>query len=457
MKKVVIGILGSTLDRGKGNKRWDSWRPSLSLFQHEELLFDRFDLIYQPRYENLLNVVVSDIHSVSPETNLCVHEMPLKDAWDFQEVYAALHDFTRHYSFDTDQEEYFVHISTGTHVLQICMFLLTESRHFPAKLIQTSPPRRRQFHEPGVYTIIDLDLSKYDRIAQRHFEERTESQKFLKSGIDTRNKQFNKLIEQIEHVAIHSKDPLLLYGATGSGKTKLARRIFELKKLRRQIDGRFVEVNCATLRGDAAMSALFGHKKGAFTGAIQDREGLLRQADGGLLFLDEIGELGLDEQSMLLRAIEDKCFLPMGADVETTSHFQLICGTNCDLMEEVQRGKFREDLLARINLWTFKLASLAERREDIEPNVMYELDQLTQREGKTIRFNKEALRLYLKFARSAEALWLYNFSRPGRLHDTPRHNGARWTHYGRCGPRRNSQAAKRMDHSKTVSRHGTFD
>ena len=97
--------------------------------------------------------------------------------------------------------------------------------------------------------------------------------------------------------------PLMTTGPTGSGKSQLAGRIFALKKSRRQVAGEFVEVNCATLRGDGAMSTLFGHAKGAFTGAMTEREGLLRKADGGTLFLDEIAELGLDEQAMLLRAL----------------------------------------------------------------------------------------------------------------------------------------------------------
>jgi transcriptional regulatory protein RtcR len=143
---------------------------------------------------------------------------------------------------------------------------------------------------------------------------------FLKSGIETRNQVFNALIERIEKVAMNSTDPVLITGPTGAGEN-LAWRIYELKKSRRrQLKGDFIEI----LRGDAAMSALFGHKKGAFTGATQDRKRLLRAADEGMLFLDEVGELGLDEQSMLLRAIEEKTFLPLGADEETKSDFQLI-------------------------------------------------------------------------------------------------------------------------------------
>src|SRR4029077_5505398 len=108
-----------------------------------------------------------------------------------------------------------------------------------------------------------------------------------------------------------------------------------LKRTGHQVKGDFIEVNCATIRGDAAMSALFGHVKGAFTGAVNARPGLLRTADDGMLFLDEIGELGGDEQAMLLRALEEKVFLPLGSDKETRSDFQLIAGTNRDLLAHV--------------------------------------------------------------------------------------------------------------------------
>jgi len=170
-----------------------------------------------------------------------------------------------------------------------------------------------------------------------------------------------------------------------------------------------VEVNCATLRGDAAMSALFGHVKGAFTGALKDRPGLLRAANGGLLFLDEVGELGLDEQAMLLRALEEKRFLPLGGDDEATSDFQLIAGTNRDLSDRVAGGAFREDLLARMNLWTFRLPGLRERAEDIAPNVDYELEQFTRRTGRRVTMSKEAKERFLAFAESDEAKWSANF------------------------------------------------
>lgn len=249
-------------------------------------------------------------------------------------------------------------------------------------------------------TIIDLDLSRYNAIASRFAEERQQTLDFLKSGIATRNSHFNRMIEQIEKVAIKSRAPILLNGPTGAGKSFLARRIFELKQARHQFSGAFVEVNCATLRGDTAMSTLFGHVKGAFTGARESREGLLRSANGGMLFLDEIGELGADEQAMLLKAIEEKTFYPFGSDRQVSSDFQLIAGTVRDLRQLVAEGKFREDLYARINLWTFTLPGLRQRQEDIEPNLDYEVERHASLTGDSVRFNTEARRAWLAFATS---------------------------------------------------------
>jgi len=202
---------------------------------------------------------------------------------------------------------------------------------------------------------------------------------------------------------------MLLQGPTGAGKSLLARRIYELKRSRHQIEGAFVEVNCATLRGDTAMSTLFGHVKEAFTGAQTERQGLLRKAHRGIVFLDEIGELGQDEQAMLLKAIEEKNFLPMGADKETHSDFQLIVGTNRDLSAAVREGRFREDLLARVNLWSFQLPALRDRREDIEPNIDFELARYSESSASNVRFDTESRATYVRFATSAEASWQGNF------------------------------------------------
>lgn len=406
---VVVGFIGTVLDYvGKGGQRWEKWRPTVGLCMQEDLVVNRLELLHDSRSRGLFERIKLDIAQVSPETEVKGVEINLRNPWDFEEVYAALHDYAAGYAFDTEAEDYLIHITTGTHVAQICWFLLAEARYLPAKLLQTSPPRGGE-GVGGSTTLIDLDLSRYDKIATRFARERDESVSFLKSGIATRNARFNRMIEQIERVAVRSKAPMLFCGPTGAGKSFLARRVYEMKRARHQLAGRFVEVNCATLRGDSAMSALFGHVKGAFTGAQTERAGLLRSADGGLLFLDEIGELGLDEQAMLLKAIEEKRFFPFGSDKEVESDFQLIAGTVRDLRQWVAEGKFREDLYARINLWTYDLPGLADRAEDIEPNLEFELERYAREQGEQVRFNAEAKRAYLKFVTSPDAKWTGNF------------------------------------------------
>ncbi|QIZ45401.1 RNA repair transcriptional activator RtcR [Dickeya zeae] len=415
-RRVMIGVLGTALDkRGKRQNRWNRWRPTIAACQQPDLPIDRLELLYQPRSLGLAQQVREDIGKISPTTTVNLHEVELADPWDFEEVYTTFLDFAAHYPFDTEHEEYLVHITTGTHVVQICWFLLTEARYLPARLLQTGPSDHNdEAPSPiGQYTVIDLDLSRYTAITSRFLREQQASVSFLKAGIATRNATFNRIIDQIERVALRSSAPILLTGPTGAGKSFLANRIYQLKASRHQVNGKFVAVNCATLRGDNAMSTLFGHVRGAFTGAQQSRAGLLREADGGVLFLDEIGELGQDEQAMLLKAIEEKRFLPFGSDKEVSSNFQLIAGTHRDMPHWVEEGHFREDLYARINMWTFPLPGLAQRCEDIEPNLDFELHRFAQQQQVQVRFDKEARQRFLAFACSEHASWRGNFRELG--------------------------------------------
>ena len=366
-KTVVLGLLGTRLDAATGHDRWGVWRPSVSVIQQSDWPVDRFELLYEARWAEMAERVMADMRGASPHTEVRGHEVNIgENPWDFESVFDGLFAFARSYAFDPDTEDYYVHITTGTHVAQICLFLLTESRHLPAKLLQTAPKQKAhsKLRAEGRVDIIDLDLARYDRLQTRFAEEQRETRQHLKSGIATKNKAFNSLIERIERVAAASRDPMLLTGPTGAGKGQLARRIYELRQ-RAGLRGKFVEVNCATLRGDAAMSTLFGHVKGAFTGAVAAFPGMLSEAHGGTLFLDEITELPVELQTRFLRVLQEREFRPLGSVKNLPANFRLIAACNRPPALAVQEGRLRQDLYFRLKTFEIEVPPLRERREDL--------------------------------------------------------------------------------------------
>jgi transcriptional regulatory protein RtcR len=366
----------------------------------------------------------SEIKVLSPKTQLFPHPIPHDKPWDFEEVYPVLFKECDQFEFDTTKNEYFFHIATGTHAVRISIFLLAATGYFPGKLIQSFPADEKTGRPLG-QKIIDLSLEQYKQIREIFIAKNTDDAARL-TEIKTKNKELERIIAEITEVAIHDTEPILLLGDTGTGKTHMARIIHKLRKEHQNLEGELIEVNCAVLTEGLAASELFGYEKGAFTGADGQRDGYLKEADKGILFLDEIGELGLKEQAMLLKAIKDKKFRRIGPrpaknaaggtqknkEPEVESDFQLICGSNRNLYAEVAAGHFREDLLARIDRWTYTLPALKDRREDLEEIINYELELA----GSTKRptpvkyvFNEAARKKYLSFAASADTPWKENY------------------------------------------------
>jgi two-component system, NtrC family, response regulator AlgB len=181
--------------------------------------------------------------------------------------------------------------------------------------------------------------------------------------LETRSIAMHQVLDMIAKAADHDV-PVLLRGENGTGKSVLARRIHQLGARR---DKPFVVVNCPTLSEELLASELFGHAKGAFTGAVRDQTGRVEAAEGGTLFLDEIAELPPPLQSKLLRFVQDKEFERLGENHTRRADVRIVAATNRHLDDEVKAGRFRQDLLFRLNTFELTVPSLRDRREDLLP------------------------------------------------------------------------------------------
>ncbi len=191
-------------------------------------------------------------------------------------------------------------------------------------------------------------------------KEELHGKKFLDTIIGV-SKPFKELMDMVEKIA-PSDATVLLTGESGTGKEVIAKAIHYKSP---RVNNNFVVINCAAIPKELIESELFGHVKGAFTGAIKDKKGKFELAGGGTLLLDEIGELSLELQAKLLRAIQERTVEPVGSEKKVEVDIRLLAATNTNLKELVAHGKFREDLFYRLNVIPIRLPSLRERKEDI--------------------------------------------------------------------------------------------
>jgi two-component system response regulator AtoC len=231
----------------------------------------------------------------------------------------------------------------------------------------------------GAAQLFDCSSPGFATEFQAYLSERVQGQLLKKQHED----EVRSVMDQLEIVGVStsllsvfqrllrasslSDVPVLITGETGTGKELFARGLYRLDAKRR--NGPFVAVNCGALSTGVLESELFGHRRGAFTGAEQNRKGLIRSADTGVLFLDEIGELDSSSQVKLLRVLQESCVLPVGEDRDVPVSVRIVAATNRNLREMVERKEFREDLFHRINVISVVIPPLRERPQDIEPLV----------------------------------------------------------------------------------------
>jgi transcriptional regulator with PAS, ATPase and Fis domain len=241
---------------------------------------------------------------------------------------------------------------------------------------------RRVFNEASPTFAEDLcrhlrQLVENDR-AQREEEEKLASL-FENCGLIGQSSALREVFRRGVRASRFSDLPVLIGGETGTGKQRLAEAIHRLDPKRGQKP--FLTINCSAISKNLAESELFGHVRGAFSGADSEREGLFRAANGGSLFLDEVGELDLDLQPKLLRVLQEQRVLPVGGDHEHVVNLRVIAATNRRLEDMVAAGTFREDLYHRLNLFQIRIPPLRERPEDIESQARHFLNIHHVRQG----------------------------------------------------------------------------
>ena len=213
------------------------------------------------------------------------------------------------------------------------------------------------------------------------------------AGVIARSRPMLRVMKLAESLQ-HSEVTVLITGESGVGKGVIAQAV-HASSARRQ--GPFVALNCAALPEALLESELFGHVRGAFTGAMRDRVGRFELATGGTIFLDEIGDLPPHLQAKLLRVIQERAFERVGDSRSVSADVRVIAATHRDLRRGVAEGRFREDLYYRLRVFPIHIPPLRERREDVEPLARYLLAQISHRSGRALRFAPDALRVLLSY------------------------------------------------------------
>ncbi len=241
----------------------------------------------------------------------------------------------------------------------------------------------------------------HQRVERENYLLRREVGQIDEAGMVGVSEARRNLCEMLKRVA-PMKSTVLVEGETGTGKELVARAIHRWSGR----EGSFVPINCGAFTADLLESELFGHVKGAFTGAQQARDGLFSYANGGTLFLDEIGEMPLSMQAHLLRVIEERTVRPVGSNREVPVDVRIVAATNRDLAKEVAGGRFREDLYYRLNVLTLHLPALRDCQEDIPPLVSHFVEMLSREMGITP-----------PEVREADLLRLMNYDWPGNVRE----------------------------------------
>jgi len=341
---------------------------------------------------------------------LNIVDFPIEDVISYEEIWIKLAITLESIdaSMPARSNEWSFLLDSGTPQMKSCLFLAGKTGRYNVRLLQGIPP----YHAQGTYRVRDITeataslpirdfRAKSSTAPQVLFQGQGEVSVFeieppplAEAPIIAQSKAIRDALAKAARAGKYN-EPVLILGETGTGKTILARSVHASGS---RSDAPFIELNCSAIPEGLAESTLFGHERGAFTGAERAKSGAMRSADKGTLFLDEVGDLPLIVQAKLLKAIEEKTFFPVGADKPITVDVRIIAATNKDLRHRIQEGLFRRDLYERLNVIAITLPPLRERPEDIEALVDKTIRAWNREYGERKRVSESARLLIRRYS-----------------------------------------------------------
>lgn len=355
----------------------------------------QFDLLYlfsTPKMASVSEDTRKAIEIRHPGVRVWILDVPLRDPTNYLGILRQLRGHFSKILLAHPDAEFQISISSGTPQMHACWLLLVASGEIPATILQSTPP---EFVADGGSCVKDVDLSGGDfphvvmRPSQSMVRGRDDDLAAVRQdlGIVGSDPAFLKSIQEAATYAEYDEIHVLLLGETGTGKECFTQLVHHLSN---RAHRPLVTVNCSSIPAELAESQLFGHRKGSFTGASSDHDGKFKAADGGILFLDELGELPPAVQAKLLRALEYGEIEPVGASKPVRVNVRVIAATNRDLRQMVADGGFREDLYQRFGA-VVAIPPLRQRRIDIPLLAMHLIGEWNRRHQKQRALTGKAL------------------------------------------------------------------